>query len=199
MYQFDRVAAVVAAASLIFTMPAAQAAKDSTADGTGDVWSTTWDETTESEPEPVPSTHSVNVDLTTTVVTHGPRAIRIVASYVDLRKAGDGYNFVVTTRDNKGRKTWSSVYVEAPRWRGFSLLMTRAGSGCKGFRHTIDYAANTVTTRAPRRCLGKPRWIQYQAWSQSWTYRDESATAFMDDARSAQATPTGWSGRIRRG
>lgn len=200
MSHVTRVAAVLAAIALTFTMPAAQAAKDSTADGTGDVWSSTWNETTESQPEPVPSTESVNVDLTKTVVTHGPKTIRVVAHYVNLKKTGDGYNFVVRTRDNKGRKTWSSVLVEPSRWRGVSILMTRDGYGCKGFRHTIDYAANTVTTQAPRRCMGKPRWIEYQARAQSWTVDDESSgTVFSDDARSDQAAPKGWSGRIRRG
>lgn len=200
MHQGTRVAAVLAAAALTITMPAAQAAKDSTADGTGDVWSVTWDESTASEPEPVPSTKSVNVDLTKTVVTHGPKAIRVVAHYVNLKKTGDGFNFVVYTRDNKGRKTWSSVLVEPPRWRGFSILMTRDSYGCKRFRHTIDYAANTITTRAPRRCMGKPRWIKYKALAQSWTMIDESSgTWFVDDARSDQAVPKGWSGRIRRG
>jgi len=198
MSQVTRVAAVVAAVALAFTMPAAQAAKDSTADGTGDVWSSTWNETTESQSEPVPSTESVNVDLTKTVVTHGPKTIRVVAHYVNLKRSGDGYNFVVRTRDDKSRKTWSSVYVEAPRWRGVSILMTE--NGCKGFRHTIDYAANTVTTRAPRRCMGEPRWIEYQATSRSWRSDDASSgTVFSDDARSDQAAPKGWSGRIRRG
>ena len=98
MYRYTGVAAVLAAAALTFTIPAAHAAQDTSADGAGDVWSITWDETTEEQPEPVPSSESVNVDLTKTVVTHGPKSIRVVASYVDLKRTGDGYNFVVKTR-----------------------------------------------------------------------------------------------------
>lgn len=200
MYQLSRVAAVVAAAALTVTMPAAQAARDSSADSTGDVWSITYDQTSEGESAPVPSSESVNVDLTRTVVTHGSKAIRVVASYDDLKKTGDGYNFHVKIRDDKGRRTALIVGAGPGWWRGFAVLVRgHRELSCDGLRQSIDVAADTVTVLVPRGCMLKPRWIKYQAWTVSWIQDGSSETWFTDDARSDQARPKGWSTRIRRG
>ena len=198
------VAVLCATAAVTVSAPAANAARDVRVDGTGDVWAATIDSSSGAEATPARSTEQVNVDVTKAVVTHGGAAVKVSAAYVDLRKTADVIDFAVRLRDENGRTYWLHVEAGAGFRGGMASLYTGRGRriACDGLSRAIDYAADTITVQAPRRCLDRPRWIQYQAAASLWRMNDDtgsSVTHLVDDARSGKAEPTRWSARIRRG
>ena len=197
MHLPSRVAAALAAATVTATVPSAHAATDTHHDGTGDVWKqrisagTDWT-------EPVASAKSVNVDATRTDVTHGPKRVRAEVTYVELTRTGRDFSAVVTLRGSDGEDSSISVQAGPGDWSGTSSFWRPATENeCADVEHRIDYADDTVTLSAPRDCLAEPTWVKYQVSTARSTYRGEWWTRHIEDVRSDQARPSGWSSRVR--
>ena len=191
MLRLMRTAAALAVVGpLALTMSSAQAASDTHADGTGDVWIT--DVTAGTT---VPSSESLNIDLTQIVVTHKLATIRAVATYVDLQRTGEPFAFNLRMRNPREREHDVTI-TTAGRWSGAAILM-RGDSGvqCEDLTHKIDYAANTVAVKVPRACVRRPSAITYRATA---TRDVDDSTWLRDDARTNEVVAD-WSSPLTRG
>lgn len=97
-------------------------------------------------------------------IRHGSHAVTVRMRYADLRRTGlhrhwagittpdDDYFVEVTTRPKR------------PAGR-HALYDGPAGDrlGCAALSHRVDYVADTVAVRIPRRCLGGPSWVKVNA------------------------------------
>jgi hypothetical protein len=195
-----RLAVLAAAAAVTCTIPTAEAAHQATGDATGDVWTIDMESSSE---EMIPADRQVNVDLVDVLVKHTPKTVRTVATYTDLVKGvkSEYFGFQMRTRDEQGRRFVADVFAGAPRPKGDPSLSRNSGRliRCPGMAHTVDYSTNKVTLTVPRSCLGRPNRIQLQAAAVLVEETETTSNLYIDDARSANADPRGWSKFIRRG
>lgn len=192
-------AALLAATLAATLLPAgASAATLATADPAGDVWRSTFDPETEEETVE-PAGTQPNVDLTRTSVTHGASRLVVKARYADLERSTYRFFFFAELRTNEGLRR--DLWVETTmRWSGDSALFGRRGeTRCRGLRHDIDYAADTVTLSVPRDCLSKPRWVQARVGAFAFAEDGEGNDAYLDSATDETADEPAWSARVRRG
>jgi hypothetical protein len=147
---------VVTAAILTFVVPAAHADVVASSvvlrDGPGDVWTRVSD-----QEEPTRADFPA-ADVTRVLVSHGPAAVRVRMRFDDLRRVGiQRYVLEIGTP----RNVYFAHVVSAPRARrGTHRFDSSRTSGCRGMTHRINYVRNVVTTRIPRRCLGRPQWVR---------------------------------------
>ncbi|MFP5253642.1 MAG: hypothetical protein ACLGH4_07585 [Actinomycetes bacterium] len=193
-----RAALLAAMISVGVPAGAAGAATLATADPAGDVWRSTFDPGTEEETLE-PAGTQPNVDLVRTKVVHGASRVVFKARYADLRRSTNRFFFAAELRTNEGLRR--DVWVETTmRWSGDSALLSRRGEArCRGLRHDIDYARETVTLSVPRDCLSKPRWVQARMGAFAFPEDFESNDTYLDSASDDTADEPAWSARVRRG
>jgi hypothetical protein len=185
-------AAAAAAASAVLAMTAAPALADARTapDGTGDVWSL-MDGTQLGE--------RVNVDLVQTRFTHDAHRISVKASYTDLVRNTDTIEFAMLMKRPDGKK-FVAVFMAGADDRNGAVQLQRYNGNqvkCAGRSKSIDYAGNEVSISIPRSCVGKPRWIKYEAAAVA--FDQAGGDAYIDDAGSDGAEPSAWSGRLAKG
>lgn len=190
-----RVATLAIAGASILVGPAAEAATVTVDDRRDDVWSSSNGEDDFADT----GTTRVNVDVVRTSVTHAGRQVRATVRLADLARNEDMRQVGVGFKGSNGRTTHVFWFADESMPRGAHFIMRRSGDEvrCRGLRHSVDYARDVVRFTVPRSCLGRPKTVQFQAFAVAGETSTE--TFFIDDARSAEAYPTTWSRRIRRG
>jgi len=120
-------------------------------DGTGDVWA--WDLYLAEPPYLSPYR---GADVTRAVARHRAGAVVIRMSFADLKRVRD-QTFGATLRTSRD---WFEVILKSTHKNRRGHLRLVGGVRCPGLSHRIDYAADAVTMRVPRRCLGRPDWVR---------------------------------------
>lgn len=64
--------------------------------------------------------------------------------------------------------------------------------------HSVNYRRDTIRLSSPRRCIDRPRWIQFNAGS-SIAPRPRTDTFFVDDLHTGRASSRGWTAKLRAG
>ncbi len=193
-----RAALVVCAAALVVPVGAASAATVSIDDATDDTFLGHYDEASDTTTyEPAGS--QVNVDLERVVVKHKSRVVVAKASYTDLARSGNQFMYALRLRTNEGLKRDVNVDTLFSGWKGEVSLAKPNGNEvkCRGLSHAIDYTADTVTVKVPRRCLGAPRWVQVFTAALGFS---DSGDFYVDHGHMADMKEkVVWSDRIRKG
>jgi hypothetical protein len=160
-----KLAFLVAAATVVSMSPAvAQAGSDTAAarsvvhhvvlhDGAGDTW--TWSHpTTGYQPLPPPE-----ADVLRTRVTHGQYAVGVRMVFDDLKREHTQWYYCEI--HVAGATSWYILEAAEGHWRGI-MYQDVEGEWVRVPRvsHKIDYAAETVALRVPRRLLGNPAWVR---------------------------------------
>jgi hypothetical protein len=202
--------AVAASTAVVLTAAPSLAQSRTTPDGTGDVWSqggvvsrSTHAQVRSllaghargvSQPQPA---ERVNTDLVKTKVNHTATEVTATATYADLVRNTDSFEYVMLLKNNDRQKFW--VFVGAtPDDRNGAMSLTSANGDkvkCGGKDFAVSYAQDKISLSIPRSCLGKPRWVKYE--SAAITF-DEANNSFIDDAASDQAQPSQWSAKLHR-
>jgi hypothetical protein len=103
-------------------------------------------------------------DITSMRVQHGRRAIWISIRLRDLTTTTNGnFHRLAIKSDRRYRAIALDAF--PGHWAGTAVVTNIHGLavGCR-VRHRIDYVANAVGFRVPRRCLGhQPRWVRVGA------------------------------------
>ena len=138
-------------------------------DGTGDVWKQSGE-----DGFTLVGT-APNTDLTETRVTHRGRHVVIRAAYDALEKgAPEEFEYrgiLRVPRPNGLRRFVISSGRPAERTTKYSLAHYWEGAlvDCAGLTGRTRFGADVLNVRIPRRCLGNPRWVQFQGAAYSYT------------------------------
>jgi hypothetical protein len=196
------VRAALAAAALVVSAGAlvapASAATLSIGDATGDTYLGHYDagsDTTTSET----AGSQVNVDLERVVVKHTSRVVVAKASYADLTRSGQQFMYALRLRTDDGLKRDVNVDTLFAGPKGHVALSKPNGTevSCRGLSHDVDYAADTVTVKVPRRCLSAPRWVE--AFTAAIGFSD-TGDFYIDHGHMAgMQEKVVWSDRVRKG
>jgi hypothetical protein len=147
---------------------------------------------------PAPDHHAG--DVTSLVVRHGRHAVTMEVSFAQLRRSHFNALIGKLRTDTLARHFFVEDERDArPR---LYVVNKRFTPVCGGATLHVDYRANTVSIRVPRRCLKRPDWVKATAMSAN-DKGDGSNTYYLDDAFSpspledteGRAT---WSARVRR-
>jgi hypothetical protein len=191
-------AALLASATLMMIPAAASAASLSIDDATGDTYLAKYDESTDTSTyEPAGS--QVNVDLDEVVVRHSARKVVATATYADLKRTGNRFMYLLRLRTNEGLKRDLTVETLMSGWNGAVVFGKPNGSEvkCRGLGYAIDYVANTVTVKVPRRCLGNPRYVEAFTMAAGFSAAGDQ---YIDHGHLAEMRErVTWSDRVRRG
>ena len=103
-----------------------------------------------------------NADSFGANITHGPKVVEVVETFDNLRRRGHA-TYVATIKTKRlVRTAW--VYADSETgWGGAHRLTKGTGMDevdASGFKHEIDYHADTVTFRVPRDLLKNPKWVK---------------------------------------
>ena len=191
-------AALVAAATVVLLPAAASAATVTIDDATDDVYVAKYDEATDTSTyEPVGT--QVNVDLDAVTVKHSARKVVATAQYVDLKRSTNRYMYLLRLRTDEGVKRDVTVDTLMSGWDGAVTFGKPNGSEvkCRGLGFAIDYAANTVSVKIPRRCLSNPRYVEAFTAGAGFT---RGGDQYIDHGHiSGMKEKVIWSERIRKG
>lgn len=127
-----------------------------------------WEEGGGAMPVMVPSKRVTNVDVTGMTVRHRTRVVTITVRYVELTRRH--LNKIVVYGDlitDAGTEVFPTVVSEPGHPKGRHFLFGQALSSapvrCPRMEHRIDYRRNYIRMTIPRRCLGRPAWVQVRA------------------------------------
>lgn len=161
-------------------------------DARGDVWLS--DEAGNAAPAP-----QVRLgDLTRVRIAHTATRVVVRSTYVDLQRTGKRFRQWVEMRDQDGRTTYAG-FEATPRDRSGTAWLLRDEGGriaCRVF-HRIDYDRNTLLVSWPRRCVHRPRSLQFRVETEQVT--DNWAYAYLDNPQNQKAFSTAWTRRLRAG
>lgn len=186
-------AAAAAVAVLPLTASPVSAAQLTLTDARGDMW---FIEEGSTEPDPAPAARVG--DFVRATFRHTDRRVEVRSKFVELRRAGRRFQMFVTMRDQDRRETIAMVRTSRQDRNGRTRLFTGRGQDIAcNVRHRVNYARNTVRISFPRRCVGNPRWLRFQATSSQ--YGDSLRFAYIDDPNTAAEPSLALTGRVRRG
>lgn len=139
-------------------------------------------------------------DVTSVVVRHGRRAVKMKVSFTQLRRSH--FNAVFGELRTDTAKRHFVVEDERGRRPRLYVVNNRFRPVCGGATVDVDYRANTVAVRLPRTCLKRPDWVRATAMSAN----DNSGgtnTFYLDDAFSPSPITDlegrgAWSPRVYR-
>jgi hypothetical protein len=100
-------------------------------------------------------------DLTSVVVRHRRTAVNVTVRLAKLRRPALFTYTMVSLRT--AQDTWNTtLYASASHPAPEIYFDDSSGSGaaCPAARARIDYAADVIRVRVPRRCLGNPAWVR---------------------------------------
>jgi hypothetical protein len=165
-------------------------------DESGDVWKVN---VTSRLQKRHPAGTRANADLRGVTVKHRKRAVRVRADYNLLRTDAGVFRLTVRLRDERTRTRTVYVRVDPGRSRA-SRLEGKAGRDrrCPGLSSQVDFRRDTLRVRVPRRCLGNPGWVRFQATATAVERDGRRIALYVDDARSTRSTPRDWSRRLVR-
>jgi hypothetical protein len=153
-------------------------------DGAGDVWA--------SLPSPLafvpaPPGHGRSTDFTRVLIRHRHRALGIHMKFVDLQPRGDQTVVI-------GLETpWLYMAMVRASSRGrdepHGLFNLVTEIDCPGFTYEIDYAADRISVRIPRSCIGEPEWVTVQM--RSGLTGHPTAPPYNDNPHNDQALGAG--------
>lgn len=159
----SRSAAVVLTAVLVALVPGlAHADLRTYSDPAGDVQYYVNSDPT-NVPPPVAAPTRTNGDITVVRVTNGTSAVRVVAYFRALPRAGQFhghvFRFVTGTFE---RKLQIAAGPESPLgWTGKTDMFTTSGRRVScGTTHLLDYAHRRLILNVPRSCLNNPAFIK---------------------------------------
>ncbi|HEX2174399.1 MAG TPA: hypothetical protein VHG70_00690 [Nocardioidaceae bacterium] len=178
-------AAIVALVLALACSTGAYAATVSIIDARQDMWALTEDPRVRAPGQQLG-------DIRRTTIVHGPRAVSMRISFVELRRAGEWYTFDAELRTNAGTWLFVTVWPYRQHWRG-ELDVSRRNCGVT---RRVDYGQDVLKLRIPRTCLNGPRWVQARVTSLH--QRSSDLTVFGDSAHSVGPRAS-WSSRVRRG
>jgi hypothetical protein len=196
------VRAALAAAALVVSAGAlvapASAATLSIGDATGDTYLGHYDEGSDTTTYETAGSQ-VNVDLERVVVKHTSRVVVAKASYADLTRSGQQFMYALRLRTDEGLKRDVNVDTLFAGPRGEVALSKPNGTevSCRGLSHDIDYAADTVTVKVPRRCLSAPRWVE--AFTAAIGFSDTGDFSIDHGHMAGMQEKVVWSDRVRKG
>ncbi len=102
-----------------------------------------------------------NGDITSVVIRHRPAAVKVKVRLAKLRRPATFTYTLVSLRTAKD--TWNTtLYAHAAHPQPEIHFDDSSGSGaaCPRASARIDYAADVIRVRVPRRCLGNPAWVR---------------------------------------
>lgn len=131
-------------------------------DALGDVWRVNLRTSEAVEAGRIP-----HADVRRTAVAHTNHAVVVRMRFSDLRRSGRSWYWTgITVAPGEFRFV---RLTSAPGQRaGRAVLLEEPGGAriaCPGLWHAIDYAADTVRVRVPRRCVGSPDWVRVNVGS----------------------------------
>ncbi len=193
---------LLASGLLATSAGAAGAATGIFLDSEGDTWTTIYDKASDSSsgyqesegPQP-------NADITGVRVRHTTKVVELTVRYAQLDEAAPPFLLAEQMRFDSGpqRRVEVNTY-GGPRGRIDLLKGTRRTPvDCGGLKHVIDYFTETVTITIPRTCLGSPRWIETQAFSDATFENEQFVIDVVDNGQDAGAEPIGWTTRVLKG
>ncbi len=123
----------------------------------------------------------MNGDITRLRAVHATHRVKARLAFRDLKKDVDHMRHSLRIRTDD--KTFI-VYIFANNgsWESESILVINGEVDCRGLRHHINYAENTVRVSVPRSCLSRPKWVRVGARTDSFI--DEAEEYRLDDALS---------------
>jgi hypothetical protein len=126
-----------------------------------------------------PAPSRIEGDITSTRVSHGPRAVWVTVHLRDLTTTSNGnFHRISILSDRRFRQVEIDAF--PGHWEGHAVTTDAHGLavGC-AVQFRIDYVANLVVLRMPRACLRRPKWVRVAVRSTvaGTTY------AYTDDAR----------------
>ena len=187
------VAVGAAVAVLPVAAPSAIAADLTLIDARHDMWVI---EEGSTEPDPAPGARIG--DFVRTTFRHEDRLVVIKSSFLELTRTGKRLTVWVDMRDQNGTKTTVGVRASPGNRAGQTLLFTSQGRDIPcNVRHRINYERNVVRLVIPRRCLDRPRWLQFRELSE---YSGRTLRfARVDDPNTTGPPDVAWTSRVRRG
>jgi hypothetical protein len=191
----SRVAVLTLIASAMLSGPA-HAAKVTVRDSRGDVYVTKPEFDFERLGETRP-----NVDIVRASVSHASRKVRVRVEYVDLVRDEDIRVAGLSLKTSKRaryllqwaafeRRNRGEVYlVRAPKFKDVR---------CHGMKFAPDYDANMLAIDIPRKCVGRPHWLQFHAEALSFSRAGAGEQIYADAAGAERYPALGWSKRVGR-
>lgn len=141
-------------------------------------------------------------DIVSSSITHGRTSVTGVVQHAELTP-GAGAHEIFTVIGFKTPRMVRFAEVQAHRDapKGLVRLLNARYKPvrCRGKSVAIDFTAGTVRATVPRRCLGKPRWVQLTAWTV--TAEDTGPGWHEDDALSTDpelVETLSWGPRVYR-
>jgi hypothetical protein len=133
-------------------------------------------------------TLDTSADITRTVVTHGPRRVRIAVKLRDLRAATDA---LITVYLRTPRVDYMIFLFRGPKGHAVASLENPnlEDTRCRGMRASVSLRRDRYVASVPRRCLGRPRWVQAMIQASYLDYTgdpgspDFTVNYHVDDAR----------------
>ena len=121
-------------------------------------------------------------DITSAVVRHRRHKVTVKLSYAQLRRSHFNAVLGKVRTDTVTRYVFVQDQVDAPP--EVHVFNRRFKPVCPGATLHMDYKANTVAIRVPRKCLKRPDWVKAAAISAN-DKADGSNTYYLDDAFSS--------------
>lgn len=170
----------------------ASAERLTTPDGRADVWS----------PEGLNGFAAegfvVNTDVRRTVVRHSAEAVVVKTTYFRLRKGrGDELDFSIYLKTSDRRQFGVLTSIDSDHGSASAWMYRGIGHDvdCPGLKARTDFAADWVRVKIPRRCIRNPRWVRYEALTESYL---EDEGVYRDNVLGPGPRLDQWSPRIRR-
>lgn len=173
----------------LMTLPAA-AAELPVRDRTGDMW-----KQNSFNGDFTRAPKMSNMDYVRARFVHTNRRVIFQGKFVQLRQpTRQIFSMYTAIRDQDGNRWQLSMAADSTgsdsgllTWRGRELRCD--------VTHRVNYRRNTIRMSLPRRCLDRPRSLQFHAAS-SFAPRPRGAF-FIDDLLSGRGTSRGWTPRVR--
>jgi hypothetical protein len=130
-------------------------------------------------------------DVVRFVADHRARRVNVFARYRDITAAGTRLHQVrYVTNEGVRRHLTLATHNGRVIVRELSRDSDGRKVACRGIRHNIDYAANTVSISVPRACLSAPRNVRVGFGSYMFrNIEDLSTGGWYDDAIATGPTP----------
>ena len=171
----------------------AYAERTTVTDGVGDVWGMSGDDGY------VAAGSVANTDLTSVALSHRESSVNIKASFTALEPGtSSSVDLVLLLRSRSGAQYLLDVRADR------RLDVTRVALDfhdqavkCPGARAVVDPALARISVRVPRRCLGLPDRLRFQAWVT--TNPTTGDVVYRDDAMSSSTNSRRWSAAVSAG
>jgi hypothetical protein len=99
---------------------------------------------------------------------HTVSTVTVRMRFHDLARVGSAHRYEIVYR-TPDRKRSVELLAGPGHWSAKAYFGDTFDTlPCRDLGHRIDYAANTLTVRVPRRCLGTPPWVRFQIRNFWW-------------------------------